>query len=96
MDRDSDIPPDPQDSIRANPAMVDRLIRGIGVGIQGSIIPGQTSQADLLSAMLTVMYRMLQNAQENEEPAAQGKNASEIGIVLADMLLAFGPTTEVN
>lgn len=95
MDRDSDIPPDPQDNVRADPAMVDRLIRGIGVGIQGSIIPGQTSQADLLSAMLTVMYRMLQNAQENEEPAAQGKNASEIGIVLADMLLAFGPTSGV-
>lgn len=96
MDRDSDIPPDPQDNIRADPAMVDRIIRGIGVGIQGSLIPGQTSQADLLSAMFTVMYRMLQNARDNEEPAMSGKNANEIGSVLADMLLLFGPTFGVN
>lgn len=96
MDRDSDIPPDPLDNPRADPQMVDRVIRGIGVGIQGSIIPGQTSQADLLSAMFTVMYRMLRNAQDTEEPAAQGKNASEIGQVLADMLLLFGPTFGVN
>jgi hypothetical protein len=97
VDRDSDIPPDGDSApVKANPLMVDRLIKGIAVGMNTVLVTGQTTQADLLSAVFTVLYRLLENSQRDEDPGEAEKNAHEIRRVLTDMLMTFGSSTRIQ
>lgn len=73
----------------ADPRMVEKLVRSIAVGMQKAIVADVTTQADLLSAVFTVLYRMLNTAKTSEDEDWD-QNCGEIGRVLQDMLLVFG------
>lgn len=80
----------------ADPVHVARLVKGMAVGIQTAIVPNQTTDADILSAVLTVLYRILAKAKESDDPMLDEKNALEVGKVLQDMLFTFGAPTQVH
>jgi hypothetical protein len=79
-----------EETTHADPQMVDRIVKAMALGMQTAIIPGSTTQADLLSAVFTVLYRMLETSKRGESKEERQKNAEEIGRVLGDMLMAFG------
>lgn len=80
----------------ADPVQVARLVKGMAVGIQTAIIPNQTTDADILSAVLTVLYRVLARAKEDDDPSMANRNAIEVGKVLQDMLFTFGAPTQIH
>ena len=79
--------------IHADPAVVEFIINSVGKVMNQVIVPGVTTQADLLSAIFTILYRMLKTCQELEDPAEKLHNRQEIGAILANMLLEFGTPT---
>ncbi len=87
--RDSDL-----EDVHADPVMVDRLVKSMAIGLQTAIQPGVTTQADILSAVFTVLYRMLNTARQDTDPHEQQKNAAEIGRVLQGLLMDFGAITK--
>ena len=74
----------------ANPEMVDAIIQVVGRAINGAVIPGVTTQSDLLSAIFTILHRMLKMAKEMEDPAHHERNTKEIGDILMNFLFEFG------
>ena len=76
--------------VHADPLVVDMIINTVGKAMNQAVVPGVTSQADLLSAIFTILYRMLKTCQELEDPAEKVHNRQEIGAILASMLLEFG------
>lgn len=76
----------------ADPRMVEKIIKNIAIGMQTAIVTDVTTQADMLSAVFTVLYRMLNTAKQSDDEE-WNQNSGEIGRVLQDMLLVFGEST---
>jgi hypothetical protein len=76
--------------IHADPIQVEFIISSVGKALNSVVIPHVTTQADLLSAIFTILYRMLKTAQDMEDPAEKAHNRKEIGDILTNMLMEFG------
>ena len=80
-----------------HPAMVESIIQSVSVALDHAVIPNVTSTADVLSAMFTILNRMLRAAQELQSSEEREHNAGEMGRILSTMLLEFGTTgTSIN
>lgn len=80
----------------ADPVMVNMIITSVGKALNQAVVPGVTTQADLMSAIFTILHRMLKTAQELEDPSEKLHNRQEIGNILSSMLLEFGSTEVVQ
>lgn len=80
----------------ADPVTVDRLMAAIGDALVKSVEKGKTSQADILSALFTILRNMLIASQELEDPKDHDRNAQEIGRVLMEFLVEFGSPGTIN
>lgn len=83
---------EPTESIshRANPEHVEELIQAMGEALNRTVVLHITSQADILSAIFTILNRMLKTAKQMEAPEDAEHNAHEIGCILKEFLLEFG------
>jgi hypothetical protein len=77
----------------ANPRVVEKLVKAIAFGLEAAIIPGETTQSDMLSAVFTVLYRMIDASNKEASDIERQKNSVEIGRVLKDMLFTFGTSS---
>ena len=82
--------------ISADPVVVEHIVSNITSAISECIIPNVTTQADVLSAVFTVLQRILRGMQQETDPADQKANARELGRVLTGMLLEFGDSGPLN
>jgi hypothetical protein len=73
-----------------DPEVVEELVLAMGEALLKAIQPNMTSEADVLSAMFTLLRRALIEAAETSDAETKKRNSKEIGRVLADMLLEFG------
>lgn len=80
----------------ADPETVDRLMAAIGDALVRSVEKGKTSQAEILSALFTILRNMLIASQQLEDPRDHDRNAKEIGRVLMEFLVEFGSVGTVN
>lgn len=80
----------------ANPETVDRLMEAIGDALVRNVEKGKTSQADILSALFTILRNMLIAAKHLEDPKDHDSNAKEIGRVLMEFLVEFGSVGTIN
>lgn len=86
---------EPVPTRQANPQMVETLIHAMGVALNKTVVPHVTSTADMLSAVMTVLERMLRAARDLQSAEDQAHNAKEVGNALSALLLEYGasPTT---
>lgn len=84
-DSDAVIGPDPQ--------IVCQLTDAIAEALSDTVIPNITTQADILSALFTVLARALEAARNHEDPKDARTNAAEIGRILSTLLMEFGAET---
>lgn len=90
---DEDPSPLPE-TVHADPVMVNHIIKAMALGMQTAIVPGVTTQADLLSAVFTMLYRMLNTSRDKERSHEEHeKNSQEIGQILGSLLMNFGSST---
>ena len=75
---------------QADPVMVDHIVQSVGKALSNVIIPNVTTQADLLSAIFTILHRLLQVAKSAEAPEEHDQNSKEISKILVNFLLEFG------
>lgn len=78
------------EAVGPDPVMVEQLVEAMGHALIEAVIADVTTQADLLSALFTMLKRALKEAENCADPASKKRNAQEIGRVLADLLLEFG------
>ena len=80
----------------ADPVMVDHILKSVGNALTAAMIPHATTPADLLSAIFTILYRLLKTTRESEDAADHEGNAKEIDRILMDLLAEFGSRTPVH
>ena len=84
---------DPEETVGADPQMVSQLLEAMAIALKDAVLPGVTTQADVLSATFTLLSRILASAREQDDPADRKRNAIEIGRVLGTLLMEFGAET---
>lgn len=80
----------PNQHTSSDPEMVDHIIRIVGKAVSSAVVPHVTTQSDLLSAIFTILHRMLEVSRSMEEPGDHEHNTREIGNILTNFLLEFG------
>jgi len=80
------LPPD-----EVNEVMVKQLVRAMGAGMQTAVVPGVTTETDILTAVFTVLTNMLRVVSTGEGTLQEhAHNTQEIRRVLSGLLLEFG------
>lgn len=75
--------------VGADPHAVQRLLIALEDTLLQSV-SDETSQADVLSALFTLLRNILLASRRAEDPKDHGHNAAEISRVLMDFLVEFG------
>jgi hypothetical protein len=69
---------------------VENLTLTICRAIEEECIPGETSAADILSALFTTTSRFMRSMRKGQTLMEQSHNAKEVSRVLQNMLMEFG------
>ena len=75
--------------VEADVETVERLAHAVSQALEDHCVSG-TTPADILSALFTVLTRMLRVMKRLELPEDKDTNRQQIARVLQDMLIEFG------
>jgi len=80
----------------ADVQVVDRLVSAMANAMNKTVEVGKTTHADLLSAIFTLLLHVLKETRDREPVEIREANAKEVGRVLMELLVEFGPKESVN
>lgn len=73
-----------------DPAMVEALITAAARGMSRAVVPDITTQAEIMSAVFTLLDRTLRSFRKIQDPADRFVAAQQISKALSDLLIDHG------
>ena len=80
------------DNDSVDPNTVNVLIASIGLALEKTTAREETTPAEIISALFTVLYRFLHTSRQLEDPKDSQNNKEELRRVLNSFLLEFAAT----
>lgn len=73
-----------------DPLMVDQMVAAMSSGLERSCIPNLTTTNEILTAITTLLDKILQGVRRNESAEDHAYNAEEVSRILGDLIMEYG------